>query len=71
VCDFLFDLVLDAETADGAECVELDFSFFELFEVGVAGGMEFRFGILGAIGGEGADAFAYMAGTDAGFRVSF
>jgi hypothetical protein len=51
-------LLFDAEAADGAERAEFDFGFLELFEVGVAAGVEFGAGVLGSVGGEGADTLA-------------
>ena len=39
LCNFLFDLFLDVDTADSAEGVDFGFGFAELSDVGIFGEM--------------------------------
>ena len=70
LCDFLFDLFLDIDAADGAEGVEFGFGFSEFLDKGIFGEMQFGSGILGAIAEEGADCFLVESAGHAGFGIS-
>ena len=69
-CDFLFDLFLDVDAADGAEGVEFGFGFAELPHVGIFGEVQFGSGILGAVAEKGAGCLLVEGANHAGFRIS-
>lgn len=69
--NLLFDLLFDALIAYKAESVEFNLGFLEFFEVGIPRVMDFGFGVLRAVGGEGADSFSDMAVAEAGFGITF
>ena len=70
LCNFLFDLFLDIDAADGAEGVEFRFGFTKFPDVGIFGEMQFGSGILGAVAKKGAGCLLVEGADHAGFGIS-